>query len=70
MNNWWYKWITDDEVLELYKEFRSPIKISWYTKEDIEWGDKVRVTFSWEIFWEVWLVLEWETVFTVLKDYI
>lgn len=65
-----YKWVTDEELLEIYKDFRSPIKISDYGKNKNEWSNEVEVKFEGRIFWEENLVLQWWTVFTALSDYI
>ncbi len=65
-----YKWITDEELLELYFEYVSPIKISNYSKNNIEWDKNISVIFEWEIFGKNSLELKWETVFIWLKEYI
>ena len=67
---WRYKWVTDEELLDLYKEFRSPIKIIWYEKNKIDESNWVEITFDGKLFWEESVKLRGETAFTVLKDFL
>lgn len=67
---WRYKWITDEELLELYFEFREPIKITDYDKFKIDGSNEVGVIFKWIVFWEEDIELQWETVFTALSDFV
>lgn len=59
-----YKWITDEELLEAYFSYRSPISIDKYDKM---WNS---ITFYWKIFDKENIVLNWKTIFQALKDYI
>ena len=65
-----YKWLTNNELLDLYFEFRSPIKINDYSKTKLENSENISVIFDGEIFWEQSIELEWETVFMSLKEYL
>ena len=64
-----YKWITNEELLELYFEFIGPVQILNYSK--VKWeNQQVQIAFEWKIFWKTDVLLEWETVFQALKEYL
>lgn len=67
IKNYWqsrYKWIINEELLEAYFAYRSPISITWYDKT---WDS---ITFYGHIFDRENIVLSWWTIFQVLKKYI
>lgn len=61
---WRYKWLTNQEVVELFLEYISPIKIDSYEKI---WNN---FKIYWDIFWEKQIDLNWETIFSSLKNYL
>jgi len=67
---WRYKWITDMELIELYEEFRSPIKIKWYEKKRVIDSNQVQIDFDGELFWENNIRVIAETAFSWLKDFV
>jgi 2-isopropylmalate synthase len=67
IKNYWskrYKWITDEELIEAYFAYRSPVNISGYDKT---WDN---ITFYWSIFDKEDVLLTWWTIFQTLKNYI
>lgn len=47
-----YKWITDNELIEIYKEYRSPLFIDSFSIEN----NKIKII--WNIFWEKYIELD------------
>ncbi len=63
-----YKWITDEELLELYFDYMFPIFVHSYdSKKEAE--TKI-FSFEWSIFWSDKIEISWKTPLSALKQII